>query len=67
MDIMKTINTPLTANYFKRDRLEVNGESLYYVRGFIEGYSWCVLSEEIFDYNIHLLGCSQLIDALGHY
>ncbi|GIN12981.1 hypothetical protein J26TS2_28480 [Shouchella clausii] len=67
IDIMRTLNTPLTVNYFKRNCLEVNGESLYYVRGFIEGYSWCVLSEESFDYNIHLLGCSQLIDALEHY
>ncbi|PEC87387.1 phosphopantetheinyl transferase [Bacillus cereus] len=64
-DIKNNIHSPLVRNYFIKDYTEIEGELFHYVRGVIENYSWCLLSEENFTkYNIKLVCYSQIIETL---
>lgn len=46
-NIKAKINTPKTRGYFLKEEIKINEEIFYYVRGFIENYGWCIISEKI--------------------
>ncbi|ENH97261.1 4'-phosphopantetheinyl transferase [Gracilibacillus halophilus YIM-C55.5] len=65
LDIKNEINTPFTYSYFVKSKTKIHGESLYFIRGFIEDYGWCLISTENFHrFRIQIVNYEELIQTL---
>lgn len=45
--IKGVINTPKDLRYFKRNSIFINNQLYYFIRGKLDDYVWCVLSENL--------------------